>query len=72
MKTRFVLSNFSSKTEWFMRMWKNILEPGRPQVTDACALHARYLRLETLAHHVRNTYRCPTATIDARTCLTAA
>ena len=36
--TRFVFNNFSSKMGQFMRIWKNILEPGRPHVTVA---HAR-------------------------------
>ena len=34
---RFAFNNFSSKIGQFMRMWKNILEPGRPQVTRAHA-----------------------------------
>ena len=34
------------------KMWKNIVESGRPQnINDACALHAEYLRLQT---HIQN------------------
>jgi len=34
-------------------MWKNIVEPDRPQMTiySACAFHAWYLRLQT---HIQN------------------
>jgi hypothetical protein len=36
-------------------MWKNTVQPARPQMTiqrDACALHAGYPRLQTHAEYV--------------------
>ena len=36
-------------------MWKNIVQPGRPQMTvqyGACALHAGYPRLQTHTHNM--------------------
>ena len=68
---RFVFSNFSYKMGQFMRMWKNILEPGRRQVAVALA----HCTLDTSgykhAHTTSNTYCCPTARIVARKRLTA-
>jgi len=39
----------------YVIMWKNIVEPDRPQVTiyyGVCALHAGYLRLQTCSEYV--------------------
>jgi hypothetical protein len=50
-------------------MWKNILEPDRPQMTNgACTLCIGYLRLQT--HRIYNTYCFSTTKMVAQTCLT--
>ena len=47
----------------YKKMWKNIVERGRPQMT----LHAGYLRLHTHTLTICNTYCCSTPTMCART-----
>ena len=57
--THVVFSNFffSENRTIYEIMWENMVEPERPQMTvqyDACALHARQIRLDTLK--ICNTY----------------
>jgi hypothetical protein len=50
------------------KMWKNILEVGRPRMTmGTCALHAGYLSLQIHTHSLCNTYCFSTVTIFTRT-----
>jgi len=51
-------------------MWKNTVEPGRPELTikcGACTLHVEYLRLQTHTVRICNSYGFSTATMVIRT-----
>ena len=69
--TYFMFNNFMENRAFCEIMWKNIVEPDRPQMTwyGACVLHVGYLRLHarTHTHTICNTDCSPTTTTDART-----
>jgi len=69
-KTHFLSSNFFFENcGVYEKMWKSIVEPGRPQTTHncACALHAGYLRLQIHTLRLYSTHCFRTATMVART-----
>jgi hypothetical protein len=73
-KTHFVFSNFVFENlAIYKKMWKNIVERGRPQVTyGACPLHAVYLTLQILTLGLCKGHCFSTATMVARTHFTVA
>jgi len=51
--THYIFNIFFFENSAFYEMkWKNIVEPDRPYMYLACALHARYKRLQTHTQNV--------------------